>query len=82
MESTAKNFLEYILKNLLDENTSFSVEVVQDAMGTLLEVTVPEDAMGKVIGKNGQTVQALRTLVRMIGSKTGDRVTLKVLEPR
>ncbi len=79
--SSVQVFLEYILKSLLDEGTEFSISVTQDSMGTLYEVTVPEESMGKVIGKNGQTIQALRTLLRMMGSKTGERVTLKVLEP-
>lgn len=82
MNPTAKDFLEYVLKSILDEGTPYTIAQTVDALGTLLEVEVPEEAMGKVIGKNGQTIQALRTLVRMMGSKTGERVTLKVLEPK
>lgn len=81
MNTSAKQFLEYILQNILDAQNPFEITQTEDAMGTLLEVKVDSVSMGKVIGKNGQTIQALRTLVRMIGSKTGERVTLKVLEP-
>jgi len=81
MNNSAQHFLEYILKNLLEEGSEFSVKKIEDSMGVLFEVVVPESSMGKIIGKNGQTIQALRTLLRMIGSKNGEKLTLKILEP-
>jgi len=50
-------------------------------LGVLLTVSVSERDMGKLIGKNGQTVKALRTLLRIIGGASNQRVNLKILEP-
>ncbi len=50
-------------------------------MGVLITLFVSKDDMGKIIGKSGQTAKALRTLLRIIGSKNNDRVNLKIVEP-
>ena len=50
-------------------------------MGVLLTLKVAKDDMGKIIGKSGQTAKALRTLLRIVGSKNDARVNLKIVEP-
>ncbi len=77
-----KEFLEFVLKNLLDTPEKVSIEEIHDELGILFEVTVDEADMGKVIGKGGQTIQSLRTILRLMGSKRQERVNLKVLEPQ
>jgi predicted RNA-binding protein YlqC (UPF0109 family) len=51
-------------------------------MGVLISLQVAKSDMGKIIGKNGQTAKALRTLLRVIGSKNNARVNLRILEPK
>ncbi len=74
-------FLEYILENILENPESLTIEKKIDELGTLYEVTVSESDMGRIIGKQGQTIKSIRTLLRMMGAQTGERVNLKVLEP-
>ena len=80
-DSTPQEFLEYILKNILENPDILQVKKTIDELGTLFEITVAESDMGRIIGKNGQTIQSIRTLLRMMGAKMGERVNLKVLEP-
>lgn len=79
--SNAYTFLEYVLENILDEGAEFSLQESEDELGTLLELSVSEEHMGRIIGKQGQSINALRTLLRMVGSKEQKRINLKVLEP-
>lgn len=82
MENTnPKSFLEYLLVALLGEDSQFSLDERQDELGTLFQIQVYDEDMGKLIGKNGQTIQALRTLLRVIGSQRQERINIKVLEP-
>ena len=74
-------FLRYVLIALCDDKDEVHVDATVDALGILLSVRVSERDMGKVIGKSGQTVKALRTLLRIIGGNAAQRVNLKIIEP-
>ena len=74
-------FLAYVLENLVEDKDQLVIEQTIDQLGILLTVRVSERDMGKLIGKSGQTVKALRTLLRVIGGNTAQRVNLKILEP-
>jgi len=76
-----KEFLQYVLTALLEKPENITISETEDSLGTLFEITVDTDDMGKLIGKGGQTVKSLRTLLRMMGSKNEKRVNLKILEP-
>lgn len=75
------SFLKYVLDQLIDDKDQMKLESQIDDLGILLTIQVSESDMGKVIGKNGQTIKALRTLLRIIGGNNEQRVNLKVLEP-
>lgn len=79
--SAEKKFLEFILQNLLSDQENIMVNEQMDDLGLLFTVSVGEEDMGKLIGKGGQTIQAIRTILRMMGSKRQQRINLKVLEP-
>lgn len=74
-------FLQYVLEALCEDKDQLSIEGKKDELGILLTVRVSERDMGKLIGKGGQTVKALRTLIRIIGGNATERVNLKILEP-
>lgn len=80
-EFVDEQFLEYVLKNLLDEPQKLVLTRKVDDLGVLLEVQVSPVDMGKLIGKEGQTAKALRVLLRLIGAKKNERINLKILEP-
>jgi len=75
------SFLLFVLDALVDDKDQLSVEQQRDELGILLTVKVSDRDMGKLIGKGGQTIKALRTLLRIIGGNVNERVNLKVLEP-
>ena len=76
-----KEFLEYIVKEIVENPDEVFVERTIDEMGVLLTLRVNKNDMGKLIGKNGQTAKSIRTLLRIIGSKNNARVNLKIVEP-
>ena len=77
----AKEFLSEIVKYIVDNPTGVSIEVKRDDMGVLLTLHVAKEDIGKIIGKEGNTAKALRTLLRVIGMKEKARVNLKIAEP-
>lgn len=80
-EEHDKEFVEYIVKEIVDVPEKVQVERKIDEMGVLLELTVAPEDMGKVIGKEGNTAKSIRTLLRVLGAKNNARVNLKIIEP-
>jgi len=76
-----KEFLEYIVKALVDNPKDVKVERKVDEMGVLLSLTVNPQDMGQIIGREGSTAKAIRNLVRIVGLKNHARVNLKIEEP-
>lgn len=76
-----RDFVEYVVKQLVSEPDSVKVTRTVDEMGVLITLEVSPADMGKIIGKSGQTAKALRVLLRVIGSKNNARVNLKIVEP-
>ena len=75
-----QEFVEYILKHILDHPDDLVITRTVDELGVLITVKVHEDDMGTIIGKGGQTAKSIRTLLRVIGSKNKARVNLKILD--
>lgn len=76
-----RDFVEYVVKQIVENPEEVVVEREIDEMGVLLTLKVGRDDMGKIIGKSGQTAKAIRTLLRIIGAKNNARVNLKIVEP-
>ena len=79
--NTDQEFLEYLVKSLVDEPDKVHVERKVDEMGVLLTLKVSAEDMGKIIGRNGNTAKAIRSLLRIVGIKNNARVNLKIEEP-
>lgn len=79
-QSSIVHFVEYVLRELCEAKDEIRVEGAEDEKGYLVTVHVAEADMGRLIGKNGQTVSAIRLLVRSMGAKDGIRSTLKVMD--
>ena len=73
--------LEYIVKSLVDNPDDVVVERKVDEMGVLLTLKVNAGDMGQIVGRQGSTARAIRTLVRIAGLKAHARVNLKIEEP-
>ncbi len=74
-------FLEYVVKALVDHPEDVKINRTVDEMGVLLTMDVHADDMGKIIGRSGNTAKAIRTLLRVVGMKNNARVNLKINEP-
>ncbi len=74
-------FLTYVLRSLTEDHDELKISSQIDELGVLLTVQVSNRDMGKLIGKGGQTIKALRTLLRLLGATQKQRVNLKILEP-
>jgi len=76
-----QQFVEYVVKCLVDHPDDVKTERVVDEMGVLITLHLSPEDMGQVIGRMGQTAKALRTLLRVVGAKHKARVNLKIYEP-
>lgn len=76
-----QQFLEYVIKALVDNPDQVKVNRTVDEMGVLLTLEVGAADMGKIIGRQGNTAKAVRTLLRVVGMKNNSRVNLKINEP-
>lgn len=81
MADKDKDFLEYVVKSLVDSPSAVKIDRKVDEMGVLITLKVDPADMGKVIGRNGNTAKAIRTLLRVVGMKNNARVNLKIEEP-
>lgn len=76
-----KNFVEFLVKQIVNKPDEVEVTRSVDEMGVLITLKVSKEDMGRIIGKNGQTAKAIRILLRVVGSKNNARVNLKIVEP-
>lgn len=81
MAEKDQEFLEFVIKGLVDNTDKVKVSRVVDEMGVLLTLDLHPEDMGKVIGRSGNTAKAIRTLLRVVGMKHNARVNLKINEP-
>jgi predicted RNA-binding protein YlqC (UPF0109 family) len=82
MNQTAdRDFLEFLVKSLVDHPDDVKVERRVDEMGVLLSLRVNPLDMGQVVGRQGATAKAIRSLLRIVGIKNNARVNLKIEEP-
>jgi uncharacterized protein len=76
-----EELLAYLARALVDEPDQVSVDSYDESDGALvLELTVADDDVGKVIGRNGRTINALRTVVRASAVRSDRRVLIDVVE--
>jgi hypothetical protein len=76
-----KEFLEMIARAIVSNPDAVSVDRTVDEMGVLLTLKIDQSDMGYVIGRRGQTAQAIRTLLKIVGAKNNSRVNLKIYDP-
>ncbi len=76
-----QEFVEYVVKCLVDQPDDVSSDRTVDEMGVLITLKVNPADLGQVIGRQGQTAKAIRTLLRVVGAKNHARVNLKIYEP-
>ena len=81
MKEQDTEFLEFVIKSLVENPQDVKIDRTVDEMGVLMTLTVNAADMGKIIGRDGNTAKAVRTLLRVVGMKNNARVNLKINEP-
>mgnify|MGYP003994995371 CR=1 FL=1 len=80
-EEVDHKFLDFVVKGLVDNPKDVKIERTIDEMGVLLTLNINPADMGQIIGRQGQTARAIRTLLKIVGAKNNARVNLKIYEP-
>ena len=75
-----KDLVEYIAKSLVDNPKSVHVNEIESGSAVILELQVADSDMGRVIGKGGRVVNAIRTVAQVAADRQGKRVTLEILD--
>jgi predicted RNA-binding protein YlqC (UPF0109 family) len=79
-KNTIKALIEYVATSLVDETRSVKVKEAAKENYVVMELSVGAEDLGKVIGKNGQTARAIRTIVNAAASKAGEKVIFEIKE--
>ena len=75
-----KELLLYMAKNLVDEPDAVSVTVSSNEDGDVLELHVAPGDMGKVIGRQGRIAKEIRTIIKTVAQRTGEKVTVEIVD--
>ena len=75
-----KELLLYMAKNLVDDPEAVTVNEITNEDGTVLELRVASDDMGKVIGRQGRIAKEIRTIVKTVAQRTGEKVTVEIVD--
>lgn len=81
MADRDKDFVEMIIKEIVNHPEAVEVLRTVDELGVLLSVKVHKEDMGLLIGRSGSTAKAIRTLARIVGMRNNARVNLRIEEP-
>jgi uncharacterized protein len=81
MADEDQKFVEDVVKAIVDNPADVKTERTIDERGVLIKLYVNPEDMGKIIGKDGKTAKAIRTLLRVFGAKNNARLNLKIVEP-
>lgn len=81
MAEKDQEFVEYVVKSIVNHPDDVKTERNVDERGVLITLHINPEDMGYVIGKQGQTARAIRTLLKIVGAKENARVNLKIHEP-
>ena len=74
-----KEFIAYLIKNLVDQPEAVEVQIIDGQQGTIIEVRVSNEDVAKVVGRQGKTIKSLRTIAMTIGARFGRRVRLELV---
>lgn len=75
-----QQFVEYVVKSLVDHSDEVKIKRTEDDRGVLLELSVAPEDMGRVIGRHGSTALSLRTVLRALGMKNNAHYNLKIVD--
>lgn len=81
INENALGFVRYVIESLVEKPEDVVLEQSTDEMGLLISLQLNKEDMGRIIGKNGQTIKSIRTLLRVIAKRENQKINLKIVEP-
>jgi predicted RNA-binding protein YlqC (UPF0109 family) len=81
MEENMKELVEYIAQSLVDDPAKVTAQEIQEGNSILIKLRVAPEEMGRIIGKQGHTINAMRALLRVMAAKQHTHVTLELAQP-
>lgn len=75
-----KELLLYMARNLVDDPEAVTVTELEEEDGKVLELRVAEGDMGKVIGRQGRIAKEIRTIIKTVAQRTGEKVTVEIVD--
>ncbi len=75
-----KDFIAYLIKNLVDHPDAVDIQILDGQQGTIVEIRVSSDDIAKVVGRQGRTIKSLRTIAMTVGARFGRRVRLDLIQ--
>jgi hypothetical protein len=79
-DTKLKDLVEYIAKVIVDDPAQVQVTEIEGATSAIIELSVAQEEMGRIIGRGGRVANAIRILLRSLAAKEGKRVTLEIIE--
>ena len=73
-------FLEYIVKNLVDDADQVKVDLIEGENGVLIEIRVAKDDIAKIIGREGRMIKALRLIMGTVAAKLSKKVRVEIIQ--
>lgn len=74
-----KDFIAYLIKNLVDHPHEVDVQILEGQQGTIVEIRVANNDIAKIVGRQGKTIKSLRTIAMTIGARFGRRVRVELI---
>lgn len=78
-ESVMKEFVAYLIKNLVDHPDRVDVQVIENEAGMIIEARVHPEDVAKVVGRQGRIIKSLHTIAMTVGARLGKRVRVELL---
>ena len=75
-----KEFIAYLIKNLVDQPDDIDIQLIDNDQGTMIEVRAFSGDVAKIIGRQGRTIKALRTIAMIVGARFGRRVRIELIQ--
>lgn len=75
-----KDLIEFIARSLVDNPEQVSINEIEGEKTTILELSVAEEDLGKIIGRRGRTAKAMRTVLSAAATKVDKRAVLEIIE--
>lgn len=75
-----KNLVEFIVKSLVDNPDQVDVQEFDERSTTIVEVSVAQPDMGRIIGKGGRVINSIRSIVQVAAAKQGRKVSVEIVE--